>query len=158
LDASKGLIVIDDNAEIMHNTVVIGPCYIGKNTKIKIGAKIYPNCSFGDFCKIGGEIEHSVFQNYSNKQHDGFIGNSFIGEWVNLGAGTNNSDLKNNYSSVSIKLSNKTIPTNRLFLGCCIGDHSKTAINTSLNTGSIIGFCSNIHLTGLTPKFIGSYK
>lgn len=158
LDATFGYILIDDNATIQHNSVIMGPCYIGKNTIIKIGSKIYENCAFGEHCKIGGEVENSVFHNYSNKQHDGFIGHSYIGEWVNLGAGTSCSDLKNNYSNIKIKNANIEIDTGRMFLGVLIGDHTKTAINTSFTTGTIVGVCSMLAKSGYLPKYIPSFS
>jgi UDP-N-acetylglucosamine diphosphorylase/glucosamine-1-phosphate N-acetyltransferase len=159
LDASAGTILIDDGAKIMYNSVIIGPCYVGKNTIIKIGTKIYQNCSFGQFCKIGGEIENSTFHSFSNKQHNGFIGHSYIGEWVNLGAGTSTSDLNNNYSDITITMPDRKVKTAHQFLGLFIGDHSKTAINTSFNSGSVVGISSMLANTGgLLPKFTNSLK
>ena len=157
-DATAGTIIVDDEATIMPLSFIQGPCYIGKRTIIKAGATIYKNCSFGPYCKAGGEIETTIFQGYSNKQHNGFIGHSFISEWVNIGAGTSNSDLKNNYSNITIQLSNKKVDTGKRFIGAMIGDHSKTAINTSLNTGTIIGICSNVVKTGLTDKYIPPFS
>jgi len=142
LDASNGPIIIDDDAFIFPNAVIEGPCFIGKETKIKSGATIYENTSIGKVCKVGGEVEQSIFMDYSNKQHAGFIGHSYIGSWVNLGADTNNSDLKNNYSKIKIKLSTKEVDTGSQFLGLMIGDHSKSAINTMFNTGTVVGFSS----------------
>lgn len=157
LDASHGSIIIEDNVKIMHNSVIIGPCYIGKNSIIKIGAKVYENCSFGPYCKIGGEVEDVIFHGYSNKQHDGFIGHAYIGEWVNFGANTNNSDLKNNYSNIRVNLPHKVVDTGNQFFGFLCGDHSKTAICTAINTGTVIGTCSMIALNKLTPKYIPSF-
>jgi UDP-N-acetylglucosamine diphosphorylase/glucosamine-1-phosphate N-acetyltransferase len=157
-DSSNGKIIVDDNAVIMPLSFIQGPCYIGKNTIIKAGTIIYKNCCFGPYCKIGGEIETSIFQGYSNKQHHGFIGHSFISEWVNIGAGTSNSDLKNNYSNIIIQLSDKKIETNKKFIGAMIGDHCKMAINSSLNTGTIIGICSNVAKTELTKKYISPFS
>ena len=158
LDATNGAIVIDDNAKIMYNSVIIGSCYIGKNSIVKIGAKIYENCSFGESCKIGGELECSTFHSFANKQHDGFIGHSYICEWVNLGAGTNNSDLKNNYSKITIQLPHKAVKTARQFLGLMCGDHSKSAINSAFSSGTILGVSSMFANSGLSPKFIPSLK
>ncbi len=157
LDATDGTIIIDDNAKIMHNSTIIGDCYIGKNTTIKIGAKIYNNCSFGENCKIGGELESTIFHAFSNKQHDGFMGNSYIGEWVNFGANTNNSDLKNNYSKIKIQLPNKIIETNELFLGLMCGDHVKAAIGTLFATGSAVGTASMLASNKFIPKFIPNF-
>ena len=158
IDTSKGSVILEDNVQIMHNSVIIGPCYIGKNTIIKVGSNIYENCSFGSYCKIGGEVADTIFHNYSNKQHSGFIGGSYIGEWVNLGADTNNSDLKNNYSKIAVNLPHKVIDTGKQFLGCMCGDYSKTAICTRINTGTIIGNCAMIAISRLTPKYIPSFS
>jgi UDP-N-acetylglucosamine diphosphorylase/glucosamine-1-phosphate N-acetyltransferase len=158
LDATNGAIIVGENAKIMHNSVIIGPCFIGKNSVVKIGAKIYENCSFGESCKIGGEIENSIFHSFSNKQHDGFLGHSYICEWVNLGANTNNSDLKNNYSNVKMNLPHKQILTEKQFLGLMIGDHSKTAINSAFSTGTIIGTSSMITTCDFPSKLIPSLK
>jgi UDP-N-acetylglucosamine diphosphorylase/glucosamine-1-phosphate N-acetyltransferase len=157
LDASNGPIIISDDAFIFPNAVIEGPCFIGKETKIKSGATIYENTSIGNVCKVGGEVEQSIFMDYSNKQHAGFIGHSYIGSWVNLGADTNNSDLKNNYSKIKIKLSNREVETGSQFLGLLIGDHSKSAINTMFNTGTVVGFSCNIFSTGFPDKFVPSF-
>lgn len=158
LDASEGPIIIDDNAKILPNSTIIGPVYVGKYSIIKAGAKIYQGTSIGPFCKVGGEVEGSIFLGYSNKQHDGFIGHSYICEWVNLGAGTNNSDLKNNYSNVSVWNDGKIIDSGLLFMGLIIGDHSKSAIGTTFNTGTVIGVSSNIFGAGFPEKFIPSFS
>ena len=157
LDASNGPIIIDDNAFIYPNAVIEGPCFIGESSKIKSGATIYENVSIGKVCKVGGEVEQSIFMDYSNKQHAGFIGHSYIGSWVNLGADTNNSDLKNNYSKIKIKLSNKEVDTGSQFLGLMIGDHSKSAINTMFNTGTVVGFSCNIFASGFPEKYVPSF-
>ena len=160
LDASQGPIIIDENVTIMHNSVILGPAYIGKNSLIKIGAKIYGDTSIGPNCKIGGEVSGSIFQAYSNKQHEGFIGNSFIGEWINIGADTNNSDLKNTYKPVKVWFYPKKskISTEKLFVGAFIGDHSKIGINCSINTGAVIGFGVNIYGSDLINDFIPSFS
>lgn len=157
LNASAGAIIIDDNAKIMSNSVIYGPCYIGKNSTIKAGAKIYPNTAFGEYCKVGGEVENSIFQAYSNKQHEGFLGHSFISEWVNLGADTNNSDLKNTYSNISMQLPHKLVNTNRIFLGLVCGDHSKTGINSMFTTGTICGIGGILVKDWFLPNYIKSY-
>ena len=158
LDAKKGAIIIGDNVVIMSQTTIIGPCAISQNSMIKIGAKIYENTAIGEMCKIGGEIENSIIQGYTNKQHEGFLGHSYVSEWVNLGADTNTSDLKNTYGMIDITLRGKKIPTNRLFLGSLIGDHTKTAIDTALNTGLAIGVHAQIATTGAVRKEIPSYS
>lgn len=160
VDASHGAVVIDEKAEIMSHSVITGPVYIGKNSVIKVGSKIYGGTSIGSVCKIGGEIEGSIIQAYSNKQHDGFLGHAYIGEWVNLGAGTNNSDLKNNYKSVSFySYADKAkIDSGYQFLGSIIADHTKTGINCSLNTGVVIGTGCNLWGKDLISDFIPSFS
>lgn len=158
LDATKGPILIGDNVTIMANATIIGPCAISHNSIVKIGAKIYENTAIGEMCKIGGEIENSIIHGYSNKQHEGFVGHSYVSEWVNIGADTNTSDLKNTYAPIDITLRGKKITTQRLFLGSLIGDHSKTAINTALNTGLAIGIHAQIATTGAVRKEIPSFS
>lgn len=160
LDASSGPIVIDNDVVIMPNAVICGPAYIGKKSVIKIAAKIYPGTSIGPVCKIGGEVEGSIFQAYSNKQHEGFIGHSYIGEWVNLGADTNNSDLKNTYKNVayySYSLQKK-IDSGTMFLGTVIGDHTKLGINCTINTGCVIGTASNLWGSDLLTDYIPPFS
>ena len=139
LDASEGPIIIGDNARIMPHSTVLGPCFIGGNALVKVGAKIYGETSIGEWCKVGGEVENSIVHAYSNKQHDGFLGHSYLGEWVNLGADTNTSDLKNNYGVIRAHLRSGEIDTGRMFLGLLCGDHTKSAINTMFNTGTVAG-------------------
>ncbi|MDY6914918.1 MAG: putative sugar nucleotidyl transferase [Candidatus Cloacimonadota bacterium] len=159
LDASKGAIVIDERAKVFPGCYIQGPCFIGKNSVIKALSKIYEGTSIGPVCKIGGEIEESIIQAYSNKQHEGFLGHSYLGEWVNLGAGTSNSDLKNNYGTVQVYsyLDRKKIDSKQTFVGTFIGDHSKTAINSSINTGTVIGVACNLFgnqiISGFIPDF-----
>lgn len=143
LDTRAGPIYIDDHAKILAQTKIIGPAYIGKHS-ILDQAKISGGCTIGQYCRISGEVESSILHGFVNKQHYGFIGHSYIGEWVNLGAGTTNSDLKNNYSTVKIKIGNKKIDTNLIKVGCFIGDHTKTAIGTMIPTGAIIGIFANM--------------
>lgn len=157
LDASEGPIIIDDNAKIMANAVICGPCCIGKNSVIKIGAKIYGKTSIGPYCKVGGEVENSIIHGYANKQHDGFLGHSYISEWVNLGADTNTSDLKNTYSEIDVTFYKQKIKTGRMFLGLLCGDHSKSAINTSFTTGTVAGICGIIVADGFLPNYIPSF-
>jgi UDP-N-acetylglucosamine diphosphorylase / glucose-1-phosphate thymidylyltransferase / UDP-N-acetylgalactosamine diphosphorylase / glucosamine-1-phosphate N-acetyltransferase / galactosamine-1-phosphate N-acetyltransferase len=157
LNLHSGSIYIDQDAKIKSLSLIEGPCYIGKNTIIN-SAKVRPNCSVGENCRIGGEIEASIFQGFSNKNHGGFLGHSYIGEWVNLGALTTNSDLRNDYGSVKMTFGNKEIDTNITKLGCFIGDHSKTAIGTIINTGALIGIFANLFEPGLSPKTIRSFS
>jgi len=157
LDASEGPIVVDRNSILQPQAVLLGPVSIGANSRIKIGAKIYHGSSIGPSCKIGGEIEGSIFHSYSNKQHDGFVGHSYFAQWTNLGADSNTSDLKNNYSSIRVVQEGKEIDTGRMFLGTIMADHSKCGINTMFNTGSMIGLGCNIFGGGFPPKFLPSF-
>lgn len=157
LDASEGPIIFDDNVQIMPQSTVIGPAFIGKNTRIKVGAKIYFNTAIGEHCKIGGEVEDSIIQAYSNKQHDGFLGHSFLSEWINLGADTNTSDLKNTYTNITVRLRNNEIKTNKMFLGLLCGDHTKSAINTQFNTGTVAGICGILVKEGFLPNYLPSF-
>ncbi|MEO0293863.1 MAG: putative sugar nucleotidyl transferase [candidate division WOR-3 bacterium] len=157
LDAEEGPIWIEEKTELESYTFVKGPSYIGRKTKTKPGT-ILDKVAVGDVVKLGGEIEESIFQGYSNKQHSGFLGHSFIGEWVNLGAGTTNSDLKNNYGEVTVILKEKKYQTGMQFLGVMIGDHSKTAINTSFNTGTIIEPFCNIFGRTFPPKYLPPFS
>lgn len=156
LNLNSGPIIIDEGAKIGVFSYLQGPCYIGKNTIIE-RAKIGQGTSIGENCRISGEVENSIFLGFSNKHHEGFIGNSYIGEWVNLGAGTTNSDLKNNYSTVKVQLGKKEYDSGLLKLGCFIGDHAKTAIGTMINTGATIGIFANVLFEGRTPKNIPSF-
>jgi UDP-N-acetylglucosamine diphosphorylase/glucosamine-1-phosphate N-acetyltransferase len=158
IDAENGPVYIDEGVEVHPFSRIEGPCYIGKKTII-LGAKCREGNSIGPVCRIGGEVEESIIQGYSNKYHDGFLGHAYLGEWVNLGALTTNSDLKNDYSSVSVKLEGqRAIDTGSTKVGSLIGDHAKTSIGTLLNTGSYIGAMALIMATGtLLPKFIPSF-
>jgi len=157
LDAEGGPIIIADEVKIMPNAVISGPVYIGEDSLVKPGANLTGSVSIGPTCKVAGEIGSCIIQGYSNKQHDGFLGNSYLGEWINLGAGTSNSDLKNNYSNVQVTIDGSLIDTGRLLMGLIMGDHSKTAINTRLNTGSVIGVCCNVFGNGFPPKYLPSF-
>lgn len=157
LDAREGAIVIDEEAEILPNAVLTGPIYVGKHSKIKAGAKIYEGTTIGDVCKVGGEVEESIIHGYSNKQHEGFLGHAYLGMWCNLGADTNNSDLKNSYGDVQVYINGKKTDTKEMFVGLFMGDHSKSGINTMFNTGTVIGFCSNVFGSGYLPKYVPSF-
>lgn len=157
LDASEGPIYIEKNSVIQSNAVIEGPCFIGESSIIKSLTSIYPGTSVGKVCKVGGEIDQSIIMPYSNKQHNGYLGNSYLGSWVNIGAGTNNSTLKNNYSKIKVQLKDREIDTGLRFLGLMAGDHSKCAINTMFNTGTILGFASNIFGSGFPDKYIPSF-
>jgi len=158
LNAENGPIWIGQNTRVMPNAVLTGPLAIGDGCLIKIGAKLYENTSIGPVCKVGGEVEGTIIQEFSNKQHDGFLGHAYLGAWINIGADTNNSDLKNNYGQISVYLNNRSIDTGKRFLGLIMGDHSKTAINTMFNTGTVVGVNCNIYGEGFPPKFIPSFS
>jgi len=158
LDADEGSIILGENVTVLPGVYLQGPLVIGDNCLIKAGAKIYGGTSLGPGNKVGGEVTNSIFQSWSNKQHGGFIGHAFIGEWINLGAGTNNSDLKNNYSPIKMMVNGKEVNTESLFVGLFAGDHSKTGINTMFNTGTTIGPASNIVCFGFPPKVIPSFS
>lgn len=157
LDATDGPIILGKNVRIMAQATLVGPCSIGDNSIVKIGAKIYPQTSIGPWCKVGGEVENSILQSYSNKQHDGFLGHSYIGEWVNLGADTNTSDLKNTYGNISVLLNSAKVDTGSMYLGLLCGDHSKSGISTMFSTGTVAGIFANIFGTGYKPTEIPSF-
>jgi UDP-N-acetylglucosamine diphosphorylase/glucosamine-1-phosphate N-acetyltransferase len=160
LNTETGPIYIDKNAEIMEGSIIRGPFYLGEHATLKLGTKIYGATTIGKECKVGGEVSNSVIFGYSNKAHDGFIGNTVIGEWCNLGADTNCSNLKNNYSLVDIYnyRQEKMMSTGQQFCGLIMGDYSKTGINTMLNTGTVVGICSNIFGAGFPSKHIPSFS
>lgn len=158
LDARNGPIYVGKNVRIQPYSRLEGPCIIGENSVITAGANIRSGTSIGPGCKVGGEVEGSIFQGLSNKQHYGFLGHSFIGEWVNLGAGVTNSDLKNNYGNVKIHYMNNGIDSGRMFIGCAVADHTKIGIGALIITGAVIGAASNIYGGGLTQKFIPSFS
>jgi len=156
IDVTDGPVYIDKNATIKSFTTIIGPSYIGEGTIVD-RAKIIKS-SIGPGCRIGGEVDSCIFQGYVNKYHEGFIGHSFIGEWVNLGALTTNSDLKNNYSIVRIKIGEREHDTGLIKLGCFIGDHVKLGIGTLIPTGAVIGSFVNYFGHGIMPKYIAPFK
>ena len=158
LDAQHGPILIDENSTVMANAVIEGPAYVGKDSLVKAGAKIYEGTSIGEVCKVGGEIEETIIHSYSNKQHDGFLGHAYLGSWVNLGADTNNSDLKNNYGEVQVYNDGGWLDTGSMFMGLFMGDHSKSGINTMFNTGTIVGSNSNVFGAGFPQKYIPSFS
>lgn len=158
LDASSGPIVINDGTMIMANALILGPAYVGKNGIIKAGAQILEGTSIGDVCKIGGEVSKSVFGNWTNKQHEGFLGHSYLGEWVNIGAGSTNSDLKNNYSPVRMWCAGTVRNTGRQFMGLVVGDHTKAGIGTLFNSGTVVGFNCNVYGSAIPGRFVPSFS
>ena len=160
LNASSGPIYIGKDAEIMEGSLVRGPLALCHNATLKLGAKIYGATTVGPHSKVGGEVNNSVIFGYSNKGHDGFLGNSVLGEWCNLGADTNNSNLKNNY--VEVRLwdyeDGRFAKTGLQFCGLMMGDHSKSGINTMFNTGTVIGVNANVFGSGFPRNFVPSYS
>ncbi len=158
IDAANGPVYIDRDVEVHPFSRIEGPCYIGPKS-ILLGAKCREGNSIGPVCRIGGEVEESIIQGYSNKYHDGFLGHAYVGQWVNLGALTTNSDLKNDYTSVSVTLDGRRpVDTGSTKVGSLIGDHTRTSIGTLLNTGSYVGAMTLLVATGKPlPKFIPSF-
>jgi hypothetical protein len=139
--------------------MIRGSFVLCEDAVVKMGAKIYGATTIGPHCRVGGEVSNVIFYAYSNKGHDGFLGNSILGEWCNLGADTNSSNLKNNYSLVSsYNYETKSIEASQVqFMGLCMGDHSKSAINTMFNTATVIGFAVNVFSDAFPPKHLPSF-
>ncbi|MBK9420074.1 MAG: GlmU family protein [Flavobacteriales bacterium] len=158
-NTANGPVYIGKGAEVMEGCMLRGPVALGENAQLKMGAKIYGASSFGPECRVGGEVSNSVMQGYSNKGHDGFLGNSVLGEWCNLGADTNTSNLKNTYGDVTAwsYAAEALTPSGQQFLGLVMGDHAKSAINTMFNTGTVAGPCANIFGGGFPPKHIPAF-
>ncbi len=157
LDATKGRIILDKDAFVDIGALIQGPVFIGAGTRINPGAKLRGSVTLGPVCKVGGEVEDCIIQGYSNKQHDGFLGHSYVGEWVNLGANTNNSDLKNNYGEIRFNLDGEVMETGLIFLGLLMGDYSKSGISTMFNTGTYVGVGANIFGGDFQEKYIPSF-
>ncbi len=156
LDASKGPVMVAAGAVLGANCVIQGPCAIGAHSTVMPVALVRPGTTIGPGCKVGGEISNSIIQGNSNKSHEGFLGDSYLGEWVNLGAGTTTSNLKNTYGEVSMRIGAREIASGHNFLGSIVGDHAKTAIGTRLMTGSYVGFCSMLAGSAHAPRFVPS--
>ena len=157
-DTSAGRIYINDNTTIEPFTYIKGPVYIGENCTVRSGSQIYGPVRIGGSSKVSGEITCSILHWYVNKQHYGFLGHSYLCEWVNLGAGTTTSNLKNNYSKIVLNIDEQKVNTNSIFLGSIVGDHTKMGIHTMLNTGTMIGVSSNLYGAGYHKKKIPSYS
>jgi UDP-N-acetylglucosamine diphosphorylase/glucosamine-1-phosphate N-acetyltransferase len=157
LNASTGPIYIGKNAEVMEGCIIRGPFALCEGACLKMGTKVYPATTVGPYSVVGGEIKNSVLFGYSNKAHDGYLGDSVIGEWCNLGAGTTNSNLKNNAGEVKVWTSQgeKSVGVK---CGVMMGDYSRTAVNTAINTGTVISVCCNVFGSGLTPKYIPGFS
>ncbi len=160
LNTTTGVIYIGKDAEIMENCAVRGPLALCEHAALKMSTKVYGATTIGPHSKVGGELNNVVVFGYSNKAHDGFLGNSVLGEWCNLGADTNNSNLKNNYGGVEVfnYREGKAVETGLTFCGLMMGDHSKSGINTMFNTGTVVGVSANVFGADFPPKFIPSFS
>jgi UDP-N-acetylglucosamine diphosphorylase/glucosamine-1-phosphate N-acetyltransferase len=160
VNAQTGPVYIGRDAEVMEGAILRGPIAVCEHAVIKMGAKIYGATTIGPGCKVGGEINNAVFFANSNKAHDGFVGNAVIGEWCNLGADTNCSNLKNNYDEVKVwsEAEDKNVSTGLTFCGLLMADHSKCGINTMFNTGTVVGVSCNIFGGGFPDKYITSFS
>lgn len=158
LDASKGAVVVGKGASVGANAVLEGPCYVGPGAAVRPLTLVRHGTSVGTFAKVGGEVSNSVVGSYSNKAHDGYLGDSVVGSWVNLGAGTTTSNLKNTYGLITMKVGpTREVPTERRFLGSVFGDHSKTAVGTRLTTGTYVGCCTSLACPAPPPRFVPSF-
>jgi UDP-N-acetylglucosamine diphosphorylase/glucosamine-1-phosphate N-acetyltransferase len=155
-DTTGGPVVVERGAVVAAFTRLEGPCCVGPGTHV-LGAKVRAGTTLGPECRIGGEIEASIVQGHSNKYHDGFLGHAYVGEWVNLGAGTQNSDLRNDYGEVSVPVNGRVVRTGQTKVGCFLGDHTKTGLGTLLNTGTSAGVFCNLLPSGLLPRYIPSF-
>jgi len=158
LDADEGPIYVGENVTIMPNAVVCGPTFIGDGSVINAGAWIRTNVSIGPDCRIGGEVGASIIHALANKQHHGFLGHSYVAEWVNIGAGTTTSNLKNTYGEIKVPVCGVPTDTGQMFVGSIIGDFAKTGINQSLATGSVIGFGSSLATSSINSPFVPSFR
>ncbi len=157
LDAENGPIFIAAGVTVSPNCSIEGPCYIGDGSLIQPGAALRDAVSIGTRCKVGGELEASILHGYSNKQHDGFLGHSYVGEWVNMAADTVNSDLKNTYGPVRVPINGVEVDSGEIFVGLTMGDHSKTGIGQMFPTGGVVGFGCNVATCTFAPRFVPSF-
>jgi UDP-N-acetylglucosamine diphosphorylase/glucosamine-1-phosphate N-acetyltransferase len=160
INCSEGPVILDSKSEIMEGCMVRGPFYLGRKSALKMGAKVYGPTAIGPECKVGGEVSNVLILGYSNKAHDGFLGNAVVGEWCNFGADSNCSNLKNNYGVVKqySYTSGKEENTGLTFCGVVMGDHSKCGINTMFNTGTVVGIAANIFGADFPAKHIPSFS
>ncbi|MBI3863571.1 MAG: hypothetical protein HY290_16900 [Planctomycetia bacterium] len=156
VDAEDGPVWIGDNVTVLPHCYIHGPAFIGAGSLIQPGAVVQSGTTIGPRSKIGGEIEASIVQGFSNKQHDGFLGHSYLGSWVNIAADCINSDLKNTYGKVRVPINGRDVETGEMFVGMFVGDYSKAGINVSFPTGAVIGFCSSV-FAPRSPKFVPSF-
>ena len=159
LNAEDGPIYVDEAAVVMENAVIRGPAYVGKRAEVKVAANL-ESVAIGTYSKIGGEVHGSVVHSYSNKAHPGYLGDSYLGRWCNLGADTNTSNLRNDYGEVALydAATGRDAPTGRQFAGLFMGDHSKCGINTMFNTGTVVGVSCNLYGAGYQPRFVPSFR
>jgi UDP-N-acetylglucosamine diphosphorylase/glucosamine-1-phosphate N-acetyltransferase len=157
LDASEGPIWLAEDAKIETGALLMGPVYIGSGSIVRPGARLSDGVCLGPQCRVGGEVSQTIFQGYSNKQHSGYLGTSYIGSWVNLGAATDNSDLKNNYRPISVLINGEIIDSGDLHVGVFMGDFCRTAIQTRLNSGTVIGVCCNLFGADFPEKNVPAF-
>lgn len=158
LDASRGPVVLGEHVQVGANTVIEGPCYVGPHGRVQPLTHIRAGTTLGPVCKVGGEVSNSIVLGYSNKSHGGYLGDSYLGKWVNLGSGTTTANLKTTYGEIHVRVGGKDVPTGRRFLGALVGDHTKTAVETRLAPGSYIGFCTTLNGSAFAPRFVPSYS
>lgn len=158
IDARRGPVILDNGVDVASHTLLEGPLYLGPGSRVKAGARLYGESSFGIGNRVAGEIGESTFGDFTNKQHEGFIGHAVLGSWVNLGAMTTCSDLKNNYGNVRVDIGSGSEDTGQRFVGLLAGDHVKTAIGTLFNTGTSVGFASNIFGGAMPPKCVPAFS
>lgn len=155
-DTTHGPVVIEEDVVVTAFSRLEGPCVVGRGSQV-LGADIRGGTTLGPHCRVGGEIQSSIIQGYTNKYHDGFLGHAYLGEWINLGAGTINSDLRNDYGEVRVRVNGHPVETGLTKVGCFIGDHTRTAIGTLLNTGTLLGAFCNLLPGGLMPRYLPSF-
>jgi UDP-N-acetylglucosamine diphosphorylase/glucosamine-1-phosphate N-acetyltransferase len=155
-DTTRGPVVVAAQAVVAAFTRLEGPCYVGPHTHV-LGAKVRAGTTLGPHCRVGGEVEASIVQGHSNKYHDGFLGHAYVGEWVNLGAGTSNSDLRNDYGEVRVTVAGRLVDTGMKKVGCFLGDHTKTGLGALLNTGTSAGVFCDLLPGGLLPRHVPSF-
>lgn len=160
INVKEGPVYIGRDASVMEMSALRGPLALCERAKVRMGTKVYGGCTFGPYCKVGGEVDNVVMFGYSNKAHDGYLGNAVIGEWCNIGAGTNASNLKNDYSKIRIwnYASRRFMKTDLQFCGLIMGDHSKTGVNCMFNTATVLGVGVNVHGSGFPRVFVPSFS
>ncbi|HEY0008081.1 MAG TPA: putative sugar nucleotidyl transferase [Tepidisphaeraceae bacterium] len=158
LDARKGPITLGSRAIVGAGAVLEGPCHVGADARVTPLSLIRGGTSIGPMCRVGGEVSNTIFHANSNKSHEGFVGDSYIGEWVNLGAGTTTSNLKSTYGLIKLQLGDRDVPTDRLLLGVGVGDHAKTATHTQFSAGGYVGVAALVALSQRAPRRVPSFS